>query len=306
MGTSQREETERRAIGAMLREAFFSWPSAVTIGFTMVMFALQVAPFDFWQNWMWLVFGVLAEGAYLWSTLTDPVAAQQAVARMLQEKYDPGDIRNLHARTQLKKALEYKTNIDAFVARQSGALKEDLGQSALEINKIIAQIYELAKSIDMFEGNEIISRDRRTIPTDLANLKRRYTVETDAAVKHEIAEAIETREKLVASLKTIESNAKRTEIRMDNSVAQLSTFFAQMQLLNSRELDSGRARRLREDIREEIAQLNDVVSSMREVFDYGSSDYSSAVSKLEEESADSEAAGAQAEDSARRASKGNA
>jgi hypothetical protein len=284
MSTKLRDETDQRAFGAMLREAFFSWPSAVTIGFTMVLFALNVQPVDFWQNWMWLVFGVLAEGAYLWSTLTDPVAAQQAVARMLQEKYDPNDIRSLHARDQLRKALEYKNNIDAFVAKQSGAMKESLSQTSLEINDWIGQIYQLAKSIDMFEANVIINRDRRTVPTDLENLKRRLKVEADPDVQREIQDAIETRERLVTSLRTIENNAKRTEIKMDNTVAQLSTVFAQMQLLNSRELDSGRAQRLRDEIREEIASLNDMVSAMGDVYDYGrkEKDYTAAVGSLSE------------------------
>ena len=284
MSTKLRDETDQRALGAMLREAFFSWPSAVTIGFTMVLFALNVQPFGFWQNWMWLVFGVLAEGAYLWSTLTDPVAAQQAVARMLQEKYDPNDIRNLHARQALRKALEYKTNIDAFVLKQAGAMKEALSQTSQEINDWIGQIYQLAKGIDMFEANEIINRDRRTVPTDLENLKRRLKIETDPEVQHELHDAIETRERLVASLRTIENNAKRTEIKMDNTVAQLSTVFAQMQLLNSRELDSGRAQRLRDEIRDEIASLNDMVSAMGDVYDYGrkEKDYTSALGDLSE------------------------
>ena len=284
MSTKLRDETDQRALGAMLREAFFSWPSAVTIGFTMVLFALNVLPFPFWQNWMWLVFGVLAEGAFLWSTLTDPVAAQQAVARMLQEKYDPNDIRNLHARQALRKALEYKTNIDAFVLKQAGAMKESLSQTSQEINDWIGQIYQLAKGIDMFEANEIINRDRRTVPTDLENLKRRLKIETDPEVQHELQDAIETRERLVASLRTIENNAKRTEIKMDNTVAQLSTVFAQMQLLNSRELDSGRAQRLRDEIRDEIASLNDMVSAMGDVYDYGrkEKDYTSALGDLSE------------------------
>jgi hypothetical protein len=42
MGTEQREQLEQRAFGAMLREAFFTWPSAVTIAFTLIMFGLQV------------------------------------------------------------------------------------------------------------------------------------------------------------------------------------------------------------------------------------------------------------------------
>ena len=180
--------------------------------------------------------------------------------------------------------MEYKTNIDAFVLKQAGAMKESLSQTSQEINDWIGQIYQLAKGIDMFEANEIINRDRRTVPTDLENLKRRLKIETDPEVQHELQDAIETRERLVASLRTIENNAKRTEIKMDNTVAQLSTVFAQMQLLNSRELDSGRAQRLRDEIRDEIASLNDMVSAMGDVYDYGrkEKDYTSALGDLSE------------------------
>lgn len=290
MGTKQRDELNQRAAGAMLRDAFFTWPSAVTIAFTILMTAFNVAPFPWWQSWMWLIFGALAEGAYLYATLTDPVAAQQAVQRMLTEKYDPGDIKSLHARTQLKKALEYKASIDAFAAKQSGAMKEAMSQTAQEINDWIGQIYQLAKSIDLFEANEIINRDRRTIPTDLENLRRRFRMESDPHVKAELQDAIATREKIVSSLKEIENSAKRTEIRIDNTVAQLASVFAQMQLLNARELDSGRAQRLRDEIRDEVASLSDMVSAMNEVYGYGQSDYSTAVSSLSEADAATDAA----------------
>jgi hypothetical protein len=109
-------------------------------------------------------------------------------------------------------------------------------------------------------------------------------VETDPDVRAEIQDAIQTRENQVASLRTIENNAKRTEIKMDNTVAQLSTVFAQMQLLNSRELDSGRAQRLRDEIREEIVSLNDMVSAMDDVYDYNQKkkDYEIALDSLGE------------------------
>jgi uncharacterized phage infection (PIP) family protein YhgE len=136
------------------------------------------------------------------------------------------------------------------------------------------------------------------VPADLENLKRRLRLERDPAILSELQEAIETREKLVASLKTIENNAKRTEIKIDNTVAQLSTVFAQMQLLNARELDSGRAQRLRDDIRDEIASLTDIVSAMGEVYDYGRKDYRAALSDLSDSSADSGSAASASDDQA--------
>src|SRR5260221_5270062 len=127
------EQIQQRALSAMLTDAFFQWPSAVNIAFTLIMFFLVPNLFIWWQPWFWIVFGVIVEAVYLVTTLTDPVASQQAVSRMLMEKFDPGDIRNISARQRLQKALEYKKNIDAYVNRQSGALKVSLSQTADQI-----------------------------------------------------------------------------------------------------------------------------------------------------------------------------
>ncbi len=197
------EQIQQRALGAMLTDAFFTWPSAVNIAFSLVMFFLVPHLFIWWQPWFWLVFGLVAEAIYLVATLTDPVASQQAVSRMLMERFDPSDIKNPSARQRLQKALEYKKNIDAFVSRQTGAMKVSLSQTANEINDWIELIYRLAKSIDTFEANAIIDRDRRAVPTELENLKRRLAVETDPGVKAELEEAVAIRQQLLDNLKSI-------------------------------------------------------------------------------------------------------
>lgn len=263
---SASEEIQKRALSAMLTDAFFTWPSAVTIGFAIITFGLQLKLFFWWQPWYWLIVGVVIELIYLVATLTDPAAAQQAVSRMLAEKYDPHDIRNISARQQLQKALEYKKNIDRFVAQKAGALREALSQTADEIGEWIAMIYRLAKKIDDFEANSLIERNRRSVPIELENLKRRLRVETDAKVKAELAESIATKEQLLSNLKEIESTMKSTEIKLDRTLDQLSTVYTQMQLINVKEIDSGRAKRLREDIHEEIASLSDLISAMDDVY----------------------------------------
>ncbi len=262
------EEIQQRALGAMLTDAFFTWPSAVNIAFSLIMFFLVPHLFVFWQPWFWIVFGVIAEAIYLVATLTDPVASQAAVSRMLMERYDPNDIKSLSARQSLQKALEYKKSIDAFAARQTGALKVSLSQTANEINDWIEQIYRLAKAIDSFEANTIIARDRDSVPTELANLKRRLAVETDPDVQAELKDAIQIRERLLDNLQSIANSAKRTTIKLDSTVAQLSTVYAQMQLLDTKALDSGRAQRLRTEIQEEIASLSDTINAMDDVYSY--------------------------------------
>ncbi len=261
-----RRNIDQRALGAMLSNAFFTWPSAVNIAFFLVMYFLVPLPFAFWQSWMWLAAGLLAEAAYLVATVTDPEAGRRAVAQMLTEKFNPSTIHNLSARQRMQKAIEYKTLIDKFVAAQGGALKVSLEQTAGEINDWIARIYRLAKNIDTFESNSIIDRDRRSVPTELADLKRRLNAETDPGIKAELNEAIQIRQRLSDNLQSIANTAKRAEIQMDNTLAQLGTVYAQMQLIDAKDLDSGRAQRLRDSIREEIASLSDTISAMDDVY----------------------------------------
>jgi len=283
------EEIQQRALGAMLKEAFFTWPSAVTIAFSLIMFFLVPHLFAFWQPWFWIVFGVVAEAIYLVATLTDPVASREAISRMLMERFDPNDIRNLSARQSLQKALEYKKNIDAFAARQTGAMKVSLSQTASEINDWIEQIYRLAKAIDTFEANTIIDRDRRAVPTELENLKRRLAVETDPDVQAELRDAIEIRQRLLDNLQSIANSAKRTTIKLDSTVAQLSTVYAQMQLLDTKALDSGRAQRLRTEIQDEIASLSDTINAMDDVYSYKG--YKSALDNISAETQDDAVSG---------------
>jgi hypothetical protein len=288
------EDIQQRALGAMLTDAFFTWPSAVNIAFSLIMFFLVPQLFIWWQPWFWIAFGVIAEAIYLVATITDPVASQQAVSRMLNERFDPRDIRNQSARTRLQKALEYKKLIDEFAARQTGAMKISLTQTAHDINDWIERIYRLAKAIDTFEANTVIDRDRRAVPTEIENLKRRYKVETDPGVQGELAEAIEIRQHLLDNLNSIANSVKRTDITLDNTLAQLSTVYAQMQLMSTKEMDNSRAQRLRDEIHDEIASLSDTISAMDDVYQYKG--YRSTVNNLQADDSQSAQSGSTADD----------
>jgi ribosomal protein L17 len=275
------DELRERALGTLLTDAFFTWPSALVIGLTLIAFFSGLTLFEGFQPWMWFAIGALLEVIYLVVTVSDPAARREALRRMLEEKFDPRDIKNLPARQRLQKALEYKRSIDAFIAKQSGAMQAALQDTAREIEDWIEQIYLLGKSIDNFESNAIVERDRREVPTQLRALETRLKMETDPAVRAELQEAIEIRQRLLNDLQKIASLIKRTEIRMDNTVAQLSSVHAKLQqMAHTREMDSTRARRLAKEIHDEVEALSDIVSAMEDMYSGGSSGYSGAVDKL--------------------------
>ncbi|MBE7511291.1 MAG: hypothetical protein HS103_00560 [Anaerolineales bacterium] len=61
---------------------------------------------------------------------------------------------------------------------------------------------------------------------------------------------------------------KRIEIKMDSTIAQLSAVHAKMQLMDVKELDSSGARRLQDQIRNEVASLEDMIAAMDDVYSH--------------------------------------
>jgi hypothetical protein len=253
----------------VLGTAFFSVESAVIIALAIALFGLGYQPFGWWQAGYWLIFGLVAEALYLGVTVTDPKAAQRAVDAMLSERFDPGDIRNPLARERLKRALEYRRLIEDAAQRHTGAMRTSIRATASEINAWIEQIYSLARRMDAFEENEVINRDRRMVPYDLQNLRRRLEVEQAPTVRTELEEAIQTKETQLTNLRNLENSVKRADIQLDHTLSALGTVYAQVQLIDTKgEVDSSRTQRLQSEIQDEVTSLQDIISAIDEVQSY--------------------------------------
>jgi hypothetical protein len=266
--SKMKQDMQGRALRAIFSAAFFSVESAVIIALSIGLFGLGYLPFDWWQAGFWLIFGAVAEALYLGVTVTDPKAAQHAVDIMLTEQFSPNDIKSPVARERLKRALEYRRLIGEAANRHGGAMRTSINATASEINDWIEQIYRLAKRMDGFEENEVITRDRRMVPQDLKNLRRRLENEDAPSVRAELEEAIQTKETQLANLRSLENNVKRADIQLDHTLSALGTVYAQVQLIDSKDLDSARAQRLQDDIRDEVLSLQDTISAIDDVQHY--------------------------------------
>ncbi len=263
-----KDELRERAWRAIVSQAFYSIESAVIIALSIVLFGLGYQPFEWWQPVYWLLFGVVAEAVYLGVTVTDSQAAQRAVSDMLTAQYDPDSIKNPRARDRLKRALEYRRLIGEAALKHSGAMRVSLEATASEINDWIERIYLLARRLDEFEENDVISRDRRMVPLEIRNLRRRLQHEEASDVRAELEEVIQTKEMQLANLRALENNVKRAEIQLDHTLSALGTVYTQMQIIDARDVDSARAQRLQEEIREEVLSLSDTIAAIEEVHSY--------------------------------------
>jgi predicted RNase H-like nuclease (RuvC/YqgF family) len=266
MSNNLSNEIRQRAMGAVFRSAILSWQSAVTLAITAGLYLLAPeTAIPGWQPWFWLVGGAVAETAWLVSSVTDPEAARQAVAREFQRQYDINDIKNRVSRDRLQSALEYRESMMELVKRHDGAMRMSLNQTVEDIDDWISHMYDLARHIDSFEGNELVARDRQRVPTDIEATRRRIEVEKDPKVRRDLENKLEQLEQQLANLEATINSVRRAEIQLESTLSSLGTVYAQMSLLGTKEVDSSRAQRLRLEIKDEVAGLQDTLDAMDEV-----------------------------------------
>ncbi|MBZ0302661.1 MAG: hypothetical protein K8J31_23150 [Anaerolineae bacterium] len=266
MSTSDSSNQIRdRALGAVLRNAILRWESLVTIVLTAVLFMAVPQPFPWWQDWFWLVGGAIAEAALVVATLTDQNAAQEAVAREFANRYDLRGIRSRVSRERLQNALEYRQGMLSLMQNQRGAMRTSLKQTIDDVDDWIGHMHRLALHIDAFEENELVERDRKMVPQQLEKTRIRLQREQDPAVQRDLQQQIQQLEQQLANLEATANSVKRAEIQLESTLSSLGTIYAQMSLMGTKEVDSSRAQRLRLEIQDEVAGLQDTIDAMDEV-----------------------------------------
>ena len=58
----------------------------------------------------------------------------------------------------------------------------------------------------------------------------------------------------------------RAELQLEHTLTAMGTIYSQMLLVGAKDVDSGRVKRLREEVADEVQGLQDVLDSMDEVY----------------------------------------
>jgi hypothetical protein len=268
---SLHDELRDRAARALLSYAIFRWESAVTVAITLILSILARDPFGgalaFWHWWFWVVLGVVAETLIVVTSIYDPGVRERVVATMFREKFDPTEIATPAYRQKVTKALEYREQMEFLLQHtRDGALRTHLEATVNDISDWISNIFTLARRLDYYSRSTILRQDKDVIPRELQALADRIKNETEPAVRAQLQRSIEQKRAQLEQLDRLDSTMERAALQLDETLSAMGTVYAQVQLIDARDIDSGRAQRLQQDIADQVQSLSDVQQAMDEVY----------------------------------------
>jgi hypothetical protein len=216
-----------------------------------------------------LALGLIGLGLIVYSSLTDAETNARVMLELFQEQLDPSRIKDKTLRAEVEEALEYQRRIEMQVRKQrAGLIRERLEDAANQISDWVSNIYQLALRLDAYLADDLLTRDRTRLPQDIQQLSEKRAREQNPDVQRQLDEVISSKQNQWQTLRQLDARMKQAQLQMEQSLTALGTVYGQVQLLNAEAINSGRAERLRNDILEQVKRLDDLVSSLNEVYRY--------------------------------------
>ncbi len=270
MASKEDEQLRDRVQSALLREAIFRPESALVISIALLLavFAPQVGFLEFIPFWVWLLGGAAAEGALVYSSLTDPEFGRQVAAKVLSQEFEPKKLHDPLLQERMNEALDYRVRIEKAIRQQEDSLiKDELSQTAAQMDEWLEHIYNLALRIDRYQQErEVLERDYGRTSKRIAELEKQLALEDNPNVQAQIQATLESKKRQLATLEKLSDTIRRAELQLETSHAQLATVYSQTMLVDAKDIDSGQARRLRLEISDEVDEIQDILLAMDEVY----------------------------------------
>jgi len=259
-----------RALSAMLLNALLDWRGALALALGIILSIFLPSPlFPGWQAGYWLIAGVAIWLIVSVAVFVNPNTGARVVAEMLRTKFDVQAIKDPESRKRIEKALEYRSQIEAAIRRaREGLLRDNLAETAVEIDEWLENLYLLAVRLDAFQADRTIQQDLRSVPEAVQSYEQRLKSVADDKLRAQMQEVYDSKRAQWDSLKNLQETIVKARLQMDTTLSALGTVYSQVLLIGVKDIEGGRAQRLREDIAEEIKGLHDVVSAMDEVYQY--------------------------------------
>lgn len=269
---SFQDELEKKAGQAILTRSIYRWESAVIIALTvslalMTLTGVIPALFGIFQWWFWLILGALGEIGLVSSSIKDPEFRAKAVAEMFREKFEPREIENAALRGRVEKALEYRERIDEVIAKsREGIMRDHLADVSQGTTAWLENVFRLARRLDAYTSDETLRQDLQSVEPSMEALKKRLAQEDDDAVKRQISQTIAQKQIQRDNLRQLQNVMERAQFQLESTITAMGTVYSQIMILGSRDVASGRAQRLEQDIADQVQALQDVVQTMDEVY----------------------------------------
>lgn len=267
--SSFRSQLHKKAQRTIVHYAIFRWESAVVFAGTIVLTSLFPKPFPWWPIWGWPLLGLLGIATIVYSSITNVDANAALLLRMSQAQYDLKVIQDPELRREAELALEYQRRIAGQVRRKEASVLWDRPEdTANQLDDWIANVHRLAKRLDVYRRDHLLASQRKRVPEEIEELSVRRKQEDNPIFQQQLDGLLESKRKQLEAMEALDTRMKQAELQLAQTLAAMATVDSQVKLIDAQEVESGRSERLRKDIQEQIARLNDLISSINEVYDY--------------------------------------
>ncbi|NKQ36661.1 MAG: hypothetical protein HF973_13735 [Chloroflexi bacterium] len=271
MANKAKESLEKRAKKAIFKEAITRPESAAAIALTLILTtlsALNISVFGSVPAPLWLLGGAILESIIVYSSVTDPKFGQEAVAKLLRSEYEPERLRDKRLQQQINEALDYRRRIERTLREEGDSIiMLEFREAADQIDEWLGHMYDLALHIDKYQQErDVLERDRKRAESRLKQLQREYKTSDNPAVKKQVQLTTESVQRQLDTLDKLDDTIHRARLQLENSLVHLGTIYSQTMLVDAKDIDKSRARRLRQEIAEEVTEIGDLLSAMDEVY----------------------------------------
>ena len=112
--------------------------------------------------------------------------------------------------------------------------------------------------------------DKERAQESIKQLEQRIKLESDTKVQKDIEVTLASRRKQVETIESVEKTMDRGQLKLEATLSSLGTIYSQTMLVGAKDIDSSRAKRLSQDISEEVQDLDGILLAMDEVYADGS------------------------------------
>ena len=255
---------------ALVQQALLRWENAVLIALAILLTAFMPQPFDFWPIWGWGVLALIGVVAITVSSLSEPAVQSAAIDDLLYTEFDPNQVKTPALRASFLQSLKYRSTIDLMIKRDAdGVIKTRLSDLSDKVSQWTSYIYELAKMLDGYQRDPMLTRDPAALKAEVARLQTAMAAQTNQGVLQESKNLIASKQKLLQTSEELKEKMQAASMQLEQSLDAMGTIYTQLKLLETRDLDSVNTQAIDHDIDEQVNRMGDLIDGLQKAYREG-------------------------------------
>lgn len=255
---------------ALIQQALLRWENAVLIALAILLTAFMPQPFDFWPVWGWGLLALIGVIAITLSSLGEPSIQSAAIDDLLYTEYNPAEIKTPTLRASFLQSLKYRHTIDQMIGQAAdGVVKTRLSDLSDKVNQWTSYIYELAKMLDEYQRDPMLSKDTAGIQADMARVQSGMASQTNQGVLQESKNLIASKQKYLQTAQALKEKMQAASMQLEQSLDSMATIYTQLKLLETRDLDSVNTQAIDHDIDEQVNRMGDLIDGLQKAYREG-------------------------------------